>query len=140
MSMMKQMMERVDKLEQNLSSNNRSRDVNVRLAPPTQEWKCFVLPTEVICRKCENKDIYARENAVQRPGSQQGNKIPLERTQQNIQVSPITSTSTYKISVTVYNLLFPFIVDTGSAVTLIRKDIWEAAKPSDCNLTLWSGP
>ena len=78
MSMMKQMMERVEKLEQNLSSSNGNRDRNVRRAPPTQERKRFVLPTEVVCRKRGKKGHYARGCAMRRPGSQQGNEIPLQ--------------------------------------------------------------
>ena len=96
MSMMKQMMERVEKLEQNLSS---SRDLNVRQAPPTQEWKCFVLPTEVVCGKCGKEGHYAWGCAMQRPSSQRENKTAVSRagkghhqmTQKNIQISPITS-------------------------------------------------
>ena len=78
MSMTKQMMERVEKLEQNLSSSNGSRDRNVRRAPPTQEGKGFVLPTEVVCRKCGKEGHYARGCAMRRPGSQQGNETPLQ--------------------------------------------------------------
>ena len=65
MSMMKQMMERVEKLGQKLSSSNSSRDLNVRRALLTQEWKCFVLPTEIVCRKCRKGVIMLGGGGVQ---------------------------------------------------------------------------
>ena len=63
-----------------------------------------------------------------------------QETQQYIQVSPITSTSTYKITATIHNLPVSFNLDTGSDVTLIRRDIWEVVQPSDCQLIPWTGP
>ena len=67
----------------------------MRRAPPTQEQKRFVLPTEVVCRKCGNKGYYAWGFAVQLSGSQQGKETLLQlnrarkdhhqRTQQTIE-------------------------------------------------------
>ena len=78
LSLMKQMMERVEKLEQKISSSDRSRDCNVTQAPPTHEQKRFVHPTKVICRKCGNKGHYARGFAVQLSGSQWGKETLLQ--------------------------------------------------------------
>ena len=48
-----------------VGASNRSRDYNMRRAPPKQERKRFLLPTEVICRMCGKKAYYARRHAVQ---------------------------------------------------------------------------
>ena len=113
MSMMKQMMERVVKLEQKISSSDWNRYRNVRRALPTQERKPLVLPTEVVCRKCGNKGHYTQGFAVQLPGSKHGKETLLQlsragkghhqRTQQTIEYLQLLQLQLIKF-------LQPFIV------------------------------
>ena len=42
-----------------------------------------------------------------------------------IPVSPITPAGGYRMACTINGVLIPFLLDTGAAATLLRKDTWE---------------
>ena len=69
----------------------------------------------------------------------QAGKGCLQKTQTCIPISPITSNTTYKVAATIHGSLVSFTLDTGAAVTLIRKDVWDSAKSTDHCLETWNG-
>ena len=72
--MMKQMMQRMEKIEGDLSSTERTSDSRRRTPPRREQWS-YTQP--VICRKCGQSGHYARGCATRRSTSQQqGNEIP----------------------------------------------------------------
>ena len=74
--MMKQIMQRMEKIERDVSSTERTSD-GQRRTPPSQEQSSHTQP--VICRKCGQSGHYARGCATRRSTSQQqGNEIPFQ--------------------------------------------------------------
>ena len=69
----------------------------------------------------------------------QAGKGCLQKTQTCIPVSPITSNTTYKVAATIHGSLVSFTLDTGAAVTLICKDVWDSVKSTDHRLEMWNG-
>ena len=83
------------------------------------------------------EDQQASSRETRYPSSRESNWQGLSQT--CIPVSPITSNTTYKVAATIHGSLVSFTLDTGAAVTLIRKDIWDSVKSTDHCLEMWNG-
>ena len=60
--------------------------------------------------------------------------------QQPIHLLAVNPTSTYQVSGSINNSPVLFMIDTGAAVTLLRKDIWDAVNTGHDALEPWVGP
>ena len=86
------------------------------------------------------KDQQASSRETRYPSSCESSWQGLStKTQTCIPVSPITSNTTYKVGATIHGSLVSFTLDTGAAVTLICKDVWDSVKSTDHRLEMWNG-
>ena len=58
---------------------------------------------------------------------------------ENIGIFPVNPTPAYKVQGLIYDRVVECVLDTGAAVTLIRKELWDSAKPPGAQLEKWSG-
>ena len=52
---------------------------------------------------------------------------------------PRNSPTSYTVTGTVFTTPTSFLLDTGAAVSILRHDVWNQAKPADSNLHPWTG-
>ena len=62
------------------------------------------------------------------------------KAQGDIQLLAVNPTSTFQLSGSINGFSVSFMPDTGAAVTLLRKDVWDRVKSAQDTLKPWSGP
>ena len=58
---------------------------------------------------------------------------------ENIGIFPVNPTPAYKIQGQIHGHAVECVLDTGAAVTLLRKELWNLAKPQGVELEEWNG-
>ena len=122
MQMMSQVMERLEKLEMN-QTRSQERHHKRQSTPPS---------SPVICRRCGGEGHYARGCASR--VKYQGNEKPSKLT-----ILPVNPVSAYSVSGQINGHEIYLVVDTGAAVTLMRKSLWDRVKPQESRLLPWAG-
>jgi len=128
---MMRLVERFNQLEQKLNGKQKLRQ--------HQMQRRRGRPWEVICRICKQPGHYARGCAVRRSQSPtKGTSTPSEAHEcidsvprSDAQTITINSVSNYSVPAVVFDSQVLFLVDTGAAVSLISKEIWDHIKPAD---------
>ena len=86
----------------------------------------------VVCHKCKQEGHYAR-----------GCAAPLARTPQDQNQTPISLlpvSHSYRINGRINGVQASFVVDTGAAVTLLDKALWDKVNNAGQVLSTWTGP
>ena len=159
LSMMKEILERMNRLEARFEQNEgrydeRSSPGNSRPRSGSGSSQ-YHRRQPIICRKCKKEGHYARGCAA--PGNS-GNYIETlgaagQATEGDtnqasiISILPICPTKAYRIPATINcttnsadGIMCSLLVDTGAAVSLIRKDIWDKVPCPKQSLAAWTGP
>ena len=120
------MMETLDRLE----SQARSRPRPSSSRPPSRT-------PAVVCHRCGQEGHFARGCASPRCLNQP--PYPQDRPTPNERVAAISDGCNFVVSGTVDGIATTFLVDTGAAVSLLRKDIWDKLLRDSSSLTPWTG-
>ena len=118
MEMLQTMMERLDRLEKQVPHAN---------PPPSTRVN---RPNTVICHKCGQAGHFARGCA----SSQRTNRPASENT-----VATVPKNCNFVISGTMNGIPTKYFLDTGAAVTLLRKDKWDSLLSASTSLKPWTG-
>ena len=118
MDMLQGMMERLDRLEKQMCRKPTLTGLSSRTNP-------------IICRKCGQEGHFAR-------GCASRTSRPAPNTNQGtIAVVPVSRS--YTVSGSTQGIPPTFIIDTGAAVTLLRKDVWDKLPQVGKLLVPWDG-
>ena len=119
MGMLQAMMERLDWLEnQACSRPNPSGSRASNCNPP------------VICHRCGQEGNFARGCASSRRPNRPSSSKP---------IAAIPDSCSVTVAGTMHGITTAFLVDTGAAVSLLRKDVWDKLLLDPSSLTLWDG-
>ena len=121
MGMLQNVMERLDKLEKQAFPKAGYPEMLSRSNP-------------VVCHKCGQEGHFAR-GCASRPKRKSG---PISNPSRDaIAVVPVSRS--YTVSGHTNGIPTTFILDTGAAITLLRKDLWDKLPPSKKQLEPWEG-
>ena len=122
MGMLQTMMERLDRLEKQMHTPTRP----TQTGPPSHS-------RPIICNKCGQEGHYARGCAKPR----RTNRPAPETNNDTVAVVPVSRS--FIVSGSTNGVPTTFILDTGAAVTLLRKDVWDKLQMNDTSLEAWDG-
>ena len=141
MDVVKQLADRIAKLETGLSSGGetsepyrRNRDYSERRdrGPTNQKDR-----RPIICRKCGLAGHYARGCAAGRFETTDDESVSKEHRRFNI--SPVNPASAFQIPGNANGVPTQFLIDTGAGVSLLRKDVWDKQSSTEAILESWNG-
>ena len=106
-------------------------------------------PGVIECRKCGEKGHYARGCAVRRPRPHAGKLTTLDAKRRacegipkeasDIYIVSVDPVPAYRITGQVNDSKAMFVLDTGAAVTLLQKSLWDQVNPDGTNPAPWTG-
>ena len=122
MGMLENIMSRLEKLE---ARTNEGRSASAGNPEPRAR-------RPVVCHNCKQEGHYARGCAA--PPA----RTPRDQSQTPISLLPVSHS--YRINGRVSGVQASFVVDTGAAVTLLDKTLWDKVNNAGQALSTWTGP